>query len=328
MNAHRSSSRRTVRAITAAFALLMGVALVVHDADARRLGGSRSFGRQSPNVTQQQSLPPARSPAAQQAPTPQQAGQPSAVQPPRNRWLGPIAGLAAGLGIAALLSHFGMAGAFGEMLGSMLMIGLLVFAGIFIWRMLRSKRDASAANSRMEPVYGAANAYRSETPVRSDSVAAMDRLQPGALQPNAYPGASIGNNAANAPAQPWGVPDDFDVPAFLRSSKVYYNRLQAAWDAKNLADIREFTTPEVYGEIKTQIDEEPGATNRTEVFDLDAQMLGIEPSATDYLASVRFSGTIKEDEHGTPQPFVEVWNLVKPKEGRSGWLLAGVQQVA
>ncbi|MEO8629519.1 MAG: TIM44-like domain-containing protein [Betaproteobacteria bacterium] len=305
--------------------MLLGVALVVQDADARRFGGSRSFGRQSPNVTQQQSQPPARSPAAQQAPTPQQAGQPNAVQPPRNRWLGPIAGLAAGLGIAALLSHFGMAGAFGEMLSSMLMIGLLVFAGIFIWRMLRSKRDAPAANSRMEPAYGAANAYRPETPIRSDSFAALDRLQPGALQPNAYPGAQTGNPANSAP---WGVPDDFDVPAFLRSAKVYYNRLQAAWDAKNLADIREFTTPEVYGEIKTQIDEEPGVTNRTEVFDLDAQMLGIEPSATDYLASVRFSGKIKEDEHGTPQPFVEVWNLVKPKEGRGGWLLAGVQQVA
>jgi predicted lipid-binding transport protein (Tim44 family) len=134
-------------------------------------------------------------------------------------------------------------------------------------------------------------------------------------------------SASSAPAAPWGVPADFDVPAFIRSAKVHFIRLQAAWDARNLADIREFTTPEVYAEVKMQLDEERGANHHTEVVGLEAQLLGIEEGATDYLASVRFSGAMREDDSSSAEPFQEVWNLAKPKDGRSGWLLSGIQQL-
>ncbi len=296
--------------------------MVIQDADAARMGGGRSFGRQSQNVTRQAAPPTQTAPAqAGQKQTPPPAAQP---QPAGNRWLGPIAGIAAGLGIAALLSHFGLGGAFAEALGSMLVVGLLVLAAVWIWRMLRGAGNRPALQRTAEPAYGVPPVV---SPVRNYDLAS----ETGATGISG--GARVGGarrarqRRPGATAEPWGVPAGFDTPAFIRNAKVNFIRLQEAWDAKNLADIREFTTPEVFAEIKMQIDETKGANNHTDVVALDAELLGIEESPTDYLASVKFSGTIRENEQGSGEPVEEVWNLTKPKSGRSGWLLAGIQQI-
>lgn len=300
--------------LVAVVAALVGFALAVQDADARRFGGGRSFGRQSPNATRQ--APPAQQQQAQ--PTQPPLSQPGA-QPPRNRWLGPLAGLAAGLGIAALLSHFGLMGPLAEFLGSFLLIALLVVAAVVIWRLLRGAR-ASPMQQQMDPAYSQAGstpvsaapvregAYDTRGPARAGSVAAL---------------SGVPSEAVAAP----GVPADFDVQGFLRNAKVYFLRLQAAWDARDLDDIREFTTPEVFAEVKMQIDERKGETDRTEVADLDVQLLGIETERNGYLASVRYTGRVRESAGGPLESLEEVWNLWKPEDGRSGWVLAGIQQV-
>jgi len=310
------------RVTMAAFAAILGFGVNVQDADAARMGGGKSFGRQSPNVTRQ-AAPPSREAATQgQTPAPTPAAQP---QPAGNRWLGPIAGIAAGLGIAALLSHFGLAGAFAEALGSMLVVGLLVFAAVWIWRMLRGAGGRPVLQRNAEPAYRGAGTGIGAEPARTYDSA--DSARPGSVAALGS-GAAAGSAAApGAPVGQWGVPSGFDTPAFIRSAKVNFIRLQEAWDAKNLADIREFTTPEVFAEIRMQIDEEKGAKNHTDVLALDAELLGIEESPTDYLASVKFSGTIRENEQGNGEPVEEVWNLTKAKSGRSGWLLAGIQQI-
>jgi predicted lipid-binding transport protein (Tim44 family) len=310
------------RTAAGVFAVVIGLAMVIQDADAARMGGGRSFGRQSPNVTRQAS-PPSRDATTQTAPA-QQAGQkqtpPGAQpQPAGNRWFGPIAGLAAGLGIAALLSHFGLGGALAEALGSMLVIGLLVLAAVWIWRMLRGSGSRPALGRPAEPAYSGAG----HASARSYDLA-PESAQPGSV---AALGSTATSGSVTPPAAQWGVPTGFDTPAFIRNAKVNFIRLQEAWDAKNLADIREFTTPEVFAEIKMQIDETAGTNNHTDVIALDAELLGIEESPTDYLASVKFSGTIREKEQGNGEPVEEVWNLTKPKSGRSGWLLAGIQQI-
>lgn len=306
MTSCKSSSKRWMgRAALGAWMIVIGFAMLVPDADAARMGGGRSFGRQSGNVTRQ-AAPPARDAASPSA-APQQPAQP---QPAGNRWLGPLGGLAAGLGIAALLSHFGLGGAFAEAFGSVIMLALLVIAGIFVWRMLQGARSSTGPARRVEPAYGA------------DATVSTYDARPASAMPG-----SVASLSSSTQAQPWGVPSDFDTAAFIRSAKVNFIRLQAAWDAKNLADIREFTTPEVFGEIRMQLEEEKGKENHTDVLTLDAELLGIEESATDYLASVKFSASIRESEQGGAEPVEEVWNLVKPKEGRSGWLLAGIQQI-
>ena len=296
---------------TSLAAVFFALTLVAHDADARRLGGGKTFGKQSSTVTQQQAASPSKQTSAPPASNQAQPSAP-APQPAGNRWLGPIAGLAAGLGIGALLSHFGLGGAFAEGLGSILLIGLLVMAGVFIWKMLRRGTASPAPVRPMEPAYSA------PAPQAANSNREVSVL--GTPLPGSTP--------APAPAAaPWGVPADFDVAGFLRNGKVHFIRMQAAWDEKNLVDIREFTTPEAFAEIKMQLDEEKGAVNKTDVVNLDAVLLGIETGPTDYLASVRFSGSMRENNQAEATPFEEVWNLSKPVEGRGGWLLAGIQQL-
>jgi predicted lipid-binding transport protein (Tim44 family) len=296
---------------TSLAAVFFALTLVANDADARRLGGGRSFGKQSSTVTQQQAASPLKTaPASSQEAS--RTGQLPAPQAAGNRWLGPLGGLAAGLGIAALLSHFGLGGAFAEGLGSMLLIGLLIMAGVFIWRMLRRSTASPAPVRSMEPAYA--------TPAPRAAKSSGDVSVLGTSLP--------GSTAAPASAvEPWGVPADFDVAGFLRNAKVHFIRMQAASDEKNLADIREFTTPEAFAEIKMQLDEEKGAASKTDVVNLDATLLGIETGPTDYLASVRFFGSMRESDQAEAAPFEEVWNLSKPVAGRGGWLLAGIQQL-
>ena len=291
-------------------AVILSFALVVQDAEARRLGGGKSFGRQSSNVNRQQSEPAPKAPAQDTAARPGQSQTtPGAPQPAGNRWLAPLAGIAAGLGIAALLSHFGLMGPFASALESMLVIALFAFGAFFLWRMLRGPRLAPANGAPMRQAF--------ETP-------SAGRTSPGATT-NVY-GASVPGTQASVQSPSWSVPADFDADGFLRSAKVYFNRLQAAWDAKDLDDIRKFTTPEAFAEIKMQRDEGAGQSDRTEINNLNAVLLGIETTAAEYVASVRFTGTIRENG-GNLEEFEEIWNLAKPVDGRAGWLLAGIQQL-
>jgi predicted lipid-binding transport protein (Tim44 family) len=216
-----------------------------------------------------------------------------------------------GLGLGALMSHLGFGGMDG-MLGSILMIALLAVAVMFIVRMFRRKSEG--AN---QPAY--ASAYSGVTTPEIGS-----RIEPGAQSAtlNTLPLSS------DTILAPFGVSADFDVPAFLRNSKTYFIRLQAAWDKADINDIREFTTPEMFAELRLEIQERGASPNHTDVVTLDAQMLGIETVGSDYLASVKFSGMIKEAEQAPAEPFTEVWNLSKPTSGQGGWVLAGIQQLS
>ena len=122
------------------------------------------------------------------------------------------------------------------------------------------------------------------------------------------------------------LPAGVDVRRLLEAACEQFVRLQAAWDAADLADLREFTTPEMFAEIKVDLTERGAATNQTDVVNVDAQMLGIEEQGSMALASVRFTGSLREAPDAAAEPFAEVWNLVKPLSGRDGWLLAGIQQ--
>lgn len=307
-------------------AIALGSAL---DANAKRMGGSRSIGKQSSTVTQQrqqapaQQTPtqqPAQQPAQQAAPaTAGAAGAAAAAAKPKRNWAGMLGGLAAGLGIAALLSHFGLGGAAASFFANLILIALVAF--VVIW-LIRKFRGGSQRNQ--QPAYAGAGNVGG----MGGNAEPMLRQQTSTPAANpVMPAASAAPVAGEAVAQqPWGVPADFDTEAFLRNAKVHFVRLQAAWDAGNLDDIREFTTPEMFAEIKMDLAERGTEVNKTDVVTLEGQMLGIESSPTQHLASVRFSGMIRERAGEAAQPFAEVWNLAKPVSGTGGWLLAGIQQ--
>ncbi len=331
----------------AAFA---GLTLAPQVADAARVGGGKSVGKQSSNVTQKQA--PAAPKEAPKAAPGAPAAPAAAPAPARNKWLGPLAGLAAGLGIAALLSHMGLGGAMAEMLGSMLMIGALVLGAFFLWRMWKSR---SAANSgALQPAYAGnapdASAPAAPAPAASPVLSpAATAFTPAASAPAANgfvsaaaatggaasaaaftPATAFGDGsgapAASASTGTWTIPADFSTDDFLHIAKMYFVRLQAAWDTRNEGDIRTFTTPEMFAEIKLDLVARGDVANVTDVVSLDAQMLGVEEQGDKTLASVRLSGMIRETAGGPVEPFSEVWNLEKPATARASWVLAGIQQ--
>lgn len=296
-------------------------------ADARPLGGSRSFGRQSQSVSRMRAPAPAPTPAPYQQPSYQRPAPAPAVPAPLpvkrpSMWKGVLGGALLGLGLGALFSHFGIGGAMASALSSVLMILLLVFAVMFIVRMFRRK-DTPA-----NPTF---------TGFNQNPVPATATPEIGSGLNSGYAGSQGGfqSGFSNAPSlqkaapahEAWGVPAGFDTESFLRHAKASFIRMQAAWDRGDLADLREFTSPEVYAELSLQIQERGGQPDYTEVVNIDSQLLGIETTERDYLASVQFNGMIRNAPGAAPEPFVEVWNLSKPLNGSGGWVLAGIQQI-
>jgi predicted lipid-binding transport protein (Tim44 family) len=296
--------------------------MVVADADAaRRMGGGGSIGRQSSNVTRSAPAQPAQNQMANpsQARPATPAATPQTPPRPASPWRGILGGALLGLGLGALLSHFGLGGAMASVISTILMIALLALAAMFIYRMFRRK----SPGNNVRPAYAGGYSTGSSTP---DIGSRLESQTPPAAF-TAEPQAS-GAGTGTAASQPWGVPADFDVDAFLRNAKTYFIRLQDAWDRGDIKDIREFTTPEMFAELKMQMQERGAAPSQTDVVSLDAQLLGVERVGDEYLASVKFSGLIKEAENAPPEPFTEVWNLVKPASGQGGWVLAGIQQLS
>ncbi|UGQ46824.1 Tim44 domain-containing protein [Massilia endophytica] len=293
---------------------------------ARPMGGGRSFGRQSSNVSRMAPRPaPVQSPT-QGAQRPAAAPAPTPAAPPAARpspWKGILGGALLGLGLGALFSHFGMGAGLASALGSILTVLLVVGVIFFLINMFRRRsQPAVAAPSGFSGNFG--DKFSAPQPVQGGSSTPEigSRLQPSAFDPvqPAQPAA--------IPHQQWGVPADFDQASFLRHAKSNFIRLQAAWDKADVNDIREFTTPEVFAELKMQIQERGGKADYTDVVQIDAELLGIENNGTDYLASVQFTGQIKPAPDALAEPFNEVWNLVKPVNGAGGWLLGGIQQLA
>ncbi len=297
--------------------LALGLTLSVPDAEAaKRLGGGTSSGMQRSMTTPDRSSPavaPTQAPtagAAAAAKSPATA-TPAQAQPKRS-WMGPIAGLAAGLGLAALASHFG----FGEELASMMMIGLLVMAVLVVIGLIMRRRAGGT-----QPAMAGAGAAGSGMQYAGPAPGARDMATPRTADA-AFSGTGVEQPAAAATA----LPADFDAAAFVRQAKVNFIRLQASNDAANLDDLREFTTPEMFAELKTNILARGTAPQQTDIVQLDAEVLEVIEEASRYIVSVRYSGLIREERDAPPEHIAEIWHLVKPRNGTGGWLLAGIQQ--
>ena len=287
--------------LMACFMAILALGVTVGNAEAARLGGSKSFGMQRQSVA-----PRHASPAQQATPVAPPVAPTAApgVAPKRN-WMGPLAGLAAGLGIGALLSHFGM----GEGMGNILMMALLAMAAVFVFKLLFARKaPPQAAPYSPEPLQYAGAGNPAMTPVS--------------------PAVPQSGSAAPAVVLATSIPAGFDAEGFVRIAKVNFVRLQAANDAKNLDDIREFVAPEMFAEIKMQMDERGNEPQQTDVVTLNAELLEVVTESNRHVASVHFSGMIREPAGAAAVPFNEVWNLTKPTEGGKGWVVAGIQQVS
>jgi len=283
--------------LSAAFAVVISLAIGIPDVEAaRRMGGGRSVGTQRDSV-QQQAPRPAQ--AQQAAPQSGAAAAPAAAAK-GSRWLGPVAGLLAGGLLGAML--FG--GAFdGIKFMDVVMILLLVAGIFFIFRMMRKPQPQQ---------------QRSE-PMQYAGVGADPRVEQQPM-PQAH-------STAPAPLQPAAsyFPAGFDAEAFARQAKLNFTRLQEANDRGDIGALRDMMTPGLFKEIEAQLCERGGAAQKTEVVTLNANVVEVVTEGDQFIASVRFTGMIKDDA-GQPEHFSEVWHLQKPVNGSSGWLMAGIQQ--
>jgi predicted lipid-binding transport protein (Tim44 family) len=268
------------------FAVFLSFGFAMQDAEARRMGGSKSFGMQRTAPTKQEAAPTA-------APKQTTATPPQAAAPQKRSWMGPLAGLAAGLGLAALFSHLGM----GEEMASLLMIALFAMAAFMLVRFFMRRNAPAPAMQYAGMPQGTASAF------------------------DATPAATLaGSHAARS------FPPGFDADAFAREAKLNFIRLQAAYDAGNLEDLRAFTTPEVFAEVRMQLAERGEAAQTTDVVSINAEVLEAVDEGSQHVVSVRFTGVIREAADAGATSFDETWHLTKPANGAGGWVIAGIQQ--
>jgi predicted lipid-binding transport protein (Tim44 family) len=300
---------------------LFSAVMIAPDADARRMGGGRSFGKQSDMIKRDAARPPAQS--GQQSAAPPAGGAAAGATGGRS-WMGPIAGIAAGLGLAALASHLGL----GEEFGTILLMALVLFAVLIAVRMFMARRAGAMGGSRSAYAGAGAGGSGGSGPAAQPWAARSGRpADAGGASPWApRAGAAAAGAAAPAVAAAGDVPADFDVDRFLHGAKVNFVRLQTAFDNNRADDLREFTSPEMFAELSLDLMQRGQDQHATDVVTLDARLLGVEQVDSSELASVRFEGMLREGEQAAT-PFVEVWNFTRPIDRSSGWVLAGIQQV-
>jgi len=311
--------------------LSLALALGAVNAEAKRLGGGKSVGKQSSNVTQREAASAPAAPAAPAAPSvapAQAAPKPVAPAPaaaPKRPWGAMLGGLAAGLGLAWLAHSLGLGAEFGQFLMfGLLALVIMVAVGWFMRRKAQPERSPFAFEGA-----GQAPSYRPENVGNDASARPWEQNQTAFDTANTSGTSGVVIGSALAGSQNWTIPAGFDKEGFLASAKSNFITLQSAWDRADISSLRAMMTDEMLLEIQQQLSERETHTgasvNMTEVVMLEAQLLRIEDLGEGYMASVEFSGMIREEPSAGPNPFREVWNMTKPKSGSVGWLVAGVQ---
>lgn len=301
---------------TAVCVLALSTALAPALSEAKRLGGGGSSGLQ--RSLPSKSTPPQNTPA--QTPQPATPAAPmagaaatgtAAAAAGKRSWMGPLAGLAAGLGIAALLSHFGL----GEAFANMMMIALLVMAAVaaFMWFKRRS-----TAGSQQTALASAAAAGTAQRSAHSVSWPAASASTPGS--------AAASFSPANASMAAPSLPADFDRAGFERIARMIFIRMQAANDRSDLNDLREFTTPEMFASLRLELQDRGSKSQETDVVEVRAEVLDFDREAQRDVVSVRYTGLIREEAGAQAAPFDEVWHLVQPSDRSRNWAIAGIQQ--
>jgi predicted lipid-binding transport protein (Tim44 family) len=249
-----------------------------------------------------------------------------------------LGGLAAGLGLAWLAHTLGFGEAFGQVL--MLLLLAMVIMAVIGFVMRRRAANATQGGYAYQGAGATADAPASPRQYNPQKVGNDASARPWEDPTSGFGahhdaggvriGSALGSTGgALEGSQNWGVPAGFDAEGFLAAAKRNFVTLQDAWDRGELQTLRTMMTDEMMRELGAQLAERErqgdAGLGRTEAVMLEARLLGIEDTGGDYLASVEFSGLMREDPSTGPTPFREVWNMAKPKDGSAGWLVAGVQ---
>lgn len=300
-------------------------------AEAKRLGGGRPAGMQRQMPPKQPAQQPQQQQGQQNAAAPVNGAAATggaAAAAGKRSWMGPIAGLAAGLGIAALMSHLGL----GEAFGNFLMMALLAIAAVFLIRFLM-RRFGGGAQAAQRPAQGLAYAgagagHGGASPFGAPRASAEQPLRRQMDTTSPAAGLSAAPLGGVASAAPVGLPEGMSAADFERVAKMLFIRLQASNDAGQVDDLRKFTTPELFASLRLDLQDRGNAGQQTDVMQLDAELVDTAQEDGHWVASVRFHGLIRERAEQPAEAFDELWHFVKPVAGDRDWAIAGISPVA
>jgi len=261
------------------------------DAHAKRFGGGKSFGSAPSHQTRQ-------APQQTQA-APNQAGrQTPAAASGASRWLGPLAGLAAG---GLLASMFMGDGFEGIQFMDILIFGLIAF---LLFRFLAARRR------QQQPAMAGHAPMQREMPQQPATSIFGGSAAPAAVAP-----------VINAPA--W-----FNEQSFVAAAREHFLSLQQHWDANEMDKIAEFVTPQLLGFLKQERAEIGDAYQSTYIDDLQIQLDGVDDNAEKTTATLTFSGVAKTSRFDQGEPFSESWRMERVQGENQPWLVAGIRQNA
>ncbi len=258
------------------------------DAHAKRFGGGKSFGSAPSHQTRQ-------APQQTQA-APNQAGrQTPAAASGASRWLGPLAGLAAG---GLLASMFMGDGFEGIQFMDILIFGLIAF---LLFRFLAARRR------QQQP------AMAGHAPMQREVAA----------QPSIFGGSN-----ARAAAPVINAPAWFNEQNFVAAAREHFMSLQQHWDANEMDKIGEFVTPQLHEFLKRERAEIGDAYQSTYIDDLQIQLDGVDDQADKTVATLTFVGVSKNSRFDQGEPFSESWRMERAQGENQPWLVAGIRQNA
>ncbi|WP_421901685.1 Tim44 domain-containing protein [Maridesulfovibrio sp.] len=294
------------------------LAVMAGDADAKRMGGGKSFGSK-PSFSKTYNKPTSTATSQKQAggANKQQGG----IARPG---MGLLGGLLAGTFLGSMLGGFGgMGGGF----FNILIIGLLVYLGFKFFKSRSRGTDDMyrQGNYQRGPDYSqpSRNNTNADPYVRREQAAqnAWDHL-------SSKPSAQQAAGSAEQQSGPTvNIPAGFDEEEFLEGAKAVYTRLQKSWDNRDMADIEQFATAGVVNEIKQQAKEDPGPS-QTDVLMVNARLLEVKEEGGITHVTVYYDVLLREESsQSQPSQVREVWHFVKPVVSEGMWKLDGIQQL-
>ncbi|SFR54849.1 Tim44 domain-containing protein [Thiomicrospira sp. ALE5] len=303
--------------------LVLGAILIMpQPADAKRFGGGGSFGKQhSMPAHQRQQQQQQRQQRQEQQQQRQAQRQQAVANSGTSRWLGPLAGLAAG-GLLAWM-FFGD-GFDGLQFMDILLFGALAF-GLFMlfraWRARQSGQYAGAAGAAAPQERAPAPTQYREAPTASPV------NQSPQYDPN-YSGSMIGSGLGINALHHVDTPTWFNPDAFVEGAKQHFLSVQKAWDQGDASEIESYCTPELFAELKSMMDEIVVGENYTEIDTLNSELVDQSIDGDYFVVSIRFSGYIKESRDDDAHAFNEIWHIRRLQAGEGNWQIAGIQQQA
>ncbi|WP_397455292.1 Tim44 domain-containing protein [Pseudomonas versuta] len=280
------------RFLSIAMALCIGLTMSL-DANAKRFGGGKSFGS-APSHQARQAAPAAAPAAAGAAGAAAKAGGAS-------RWLGPLAGLAAG----GLLASMFMGGGFqGMQFFDILIMAVIAF---LIFRFIAARRRKQQADM-MAPA--------GHAPMQREAFDAKP----------AAPSIFGGGSAAPAARPVINAPAWFNEQSFLEAARNHFQSLQQHWDANEMDKIAEFVTPQMLDFLKRERADLGDGFQSTYIDNLTVQLDGLDDRADKTIATLTFSGLSKTSRFDQGEAFSESWNMERQQGDNQPWLVAGIRQ--